>query len=166
MIKDKEAIIDRLTHWMKNVLEKPNKNLGGWSLCPFARKARINNQIYISFIDWINIDDEIDKSLLNLEKKDVCVLLFDPKELNNNKLFDYIYNKNKVLMEKDYLLIMDHPDEKEELNGISTHFQHAGIVLVFKLHKLNSATKYLEEKGYFKHWPKDRIEEGINWRLK
>jgi hypothetical protein len=69
-------------------------------------------------------------------------------------------------MEKDYLLIMDHPDEKEELNGISTHFQHAGIVLVFKLHKLNSATKYLEEKGYFKHWPKDRIEEGINWRLK
>lgn len=166
MIANKEKTIERLTNWMENVLEKPREKLGGWPLCPFAKKARTNNGIYISFIDWTNIDEEIYKSLLNLEEKEVGVLLFDPEELNNNKLFDYIYHKNKKLVKKNYVLIMDHPDEKEELNGISTHFQYAGIVLVFKLDKLNSATKLLKEKGYFKYWSKDRIEEGVNWRLK
>lgn len=166
MIKNKEEVINKLYNWMKDFLEVPNEKLGGWSLCPFANKARKNNKMYISFIDWENINEEIDKAILSLDDKEVGVLLFDPKEINNNELLVYLYDANNILMEKNYVLIMDHPDENEILNGINTHFGIAGIILVFKLDHLNNATRLLKAKGYFKYWPQDRIREGINWRFK
>jgi len=165
MIQDKSKILKRLEYWMENILEAPNKNLGGWSLCPFAKKARLNNKIHISFVDWSNLDQEINLCLPKLKEKDVCVLLFDHKEINNNKLIVYAYNKNKSLMKDNYIIIVDHPEEKETLNGQSTHFEEAGIILLFNLEKLNKATMYLKDKGYFKYWPLERIAEGVDWRL-
>lgn len=166
MIENKEEIIKQLYDWMKDFLEAPNEKLGGWSLCPFANKARTNNKMHISFIDWSNINEEIDEAILKLDEKEVGVLLFDPKEIDNNELLVYAYDANKILMKKNYVLIMDHPYENEILNGININFGVAGIILVFKLDKLNNATRLLKAKGYFKHWPQERIKEGINWRFK
>jgi hypothetical protein len=164
MIQNKIEVLDKLYLWMENVLEKPRKELGGWSLCPFAKKARTQDKIYVSFIDWQNIHAEIKKSFIELESKEVGVLLFDPKEINSIELGYFVVNINESIMKHNYIIIPDHPDNNEILNGINTHFNEAGIILVFKLDFLNKSALFLKEKGYFYHWPKNRIKEGINWR--
>ena len=37
----------KIYHLMKDFVEKPNPKLGNWAPCPYARAARINNQIAI-----------------------------------------------------------------------------------------------------------------------
>ena len=151
---------------MENFLEKPNDAVGGWPLCPFAKKARISDKMYISFIDWDNFNKEINKSLPMLEHKDIAVLMFEVNEINSDQLMDYIYYVNQMLMQKNYVLIADHPMYKEELNGVNIHFGEYGLILIFKLDKLNQLALHLKEKGYFKFWPKERIKQNINWRFK
>ena len=150
MIQDKQNTIKKLYDWMENFLEIPRESLGGWALCPFAKKARLKNRIHISFIDWSNLDKEIELSINALKEKEVGALLFDPSEMNNTELQKYINDKlNPRLMKNNHIVIVDHPEEKETLKGLSTHFGEAGIILVFELDKLNKATMYLKSEGYF-----------------
>ncbi len=38
---------EQILKWMQDFVEQPNPKLGNWAPCPYARSARINNQITI-----------------------------------------------------------------------------------------------------------------------
>ena len=43
----KRTITQDIISWSKNFLEKPNKDLGGKPVCPFAKKTREENKLRI-----------------------------------------------------------------------------------------------------------------------
>ena len=46
---NEEQIVQDLTDWMKDFVEKPNPLLNNWAPCPYARQERITDKIEIVF---------------------------------------------------------------------------------------------------------------------
>ncbi len=42
-----KTITEEILEWSENFLEIPSKKLGGWSVCPYARAARLKNEVKI-----------------------------------------------------------------------------------------------------------------------
>lgn len=161
---NKEIIVQELHNWMQNFVEKPNPMLAGWAPCPFARQARINNLVEIVFAD--SLLDSLHSSLDLLDHKDVVVICFDHKKITAESLEQLVSDQNKIIMEKDYVILEDHPDKQELVNGVQMNFSKCGLLLLQKLSKLNQASEQLRAKNYYEHWPKEVLDYVLNWRIK
>ena len=53
-IKEKYNKINKVLDYIENVLEVPRDEYGGMSACPFAKKERENDNLYIDVIDKDN----------------------------------------------------------------------------------------------------------------
>jgi hypothetical protein len=161
--------------WLKTFVEKPNKLLGGWAPCPYARQARINNKIQIEVSEAVLLEAAIKDNLFLLDEdpidgteaeKDVLVVCFDHKEISPNELSEFVEKLNhEQLMVDDYLILEDHPDEPaDQVNSLDMHFGKCGLLLVQRLSKLNEASEQLKDKGYYDNWNEDELNYVVNWR--
>jgi hypothetical protein len=161
---NQEQISKQLIQWMQEFVEIPHPRLGNWPPCPYARQARLNNGIGIKFCTVPEFDDVLGESLQTLEQKEVVVICFDHRTVAPDVLQQYVQAKNQVLMPIDYVILEDHPDAEEFVNGIKMNFRHCGLLVLQKLSKLNTASDRLKEKGYYKHWDQQALDEVVNWR--
>lgn len=164
---DEREIHRQLIEWMINFVEKPNKLLNDWAPCPYARQARLSGKVFVVFKESDrNLDSLITSNLYKLETFDVIVFCIDHTEISASKLAERVEILNQLLIPKDYVLLEDHPDNKEELNGVVMNFGHCALVLAQKFSKLDDASKQLREKGYYDNWPKENLDYVVNWRNK
>jgi len=161
---DKDKILAELYIWIENFLEKPNKAFGGWTPCPYIRNSRLNNKLHIVFIDNVTINNDINNNLNQLATKDCVVFLFNHNEINFCEADNIVIDFNNNMMKNNYVIIMDHPDNPEDINGENINFGKCGILLLFKLDYLNKLANTLKKKGYFDFWPKGSYEQRIAWR--
>lgn len=163
---NQQKIRDQLYHWLENFVEQPHPSLGNWPPCPYARQARITNKMEIVFAES-DILATVNDSLPLLETKDVVIVCFDHTRIKAEfleTLVDY-FNKD-FLMPDNYVVLEDHPDAPEILNGVTMNFGHCGLLLLSKLDVLNGASVQLRSKGYYDHWPKENLDYVVNWRFK
>lgn len=162
---EKEHITKQLTEWMINFVEKPNPLLNNWPPCPYARQARINNKFEIKFSEANHLlITTVEQSLPLLEDKDVIIICFDHTQIPANVLEQLVAAHNKSLMQRNYVVLEDHPDAEELLNGVKMNFGYCGLLLLSKLNVLNDASDQLRSKGYYDHWPKENIDSVVTWR--
>jgi hypothetical protein len=157
-------ITEQLDQWLQEFVEQPNPKLGEWAPCPYARQARINNKISIKFCEVFEFTDVIRESFLTLEQKDVVVICFDHIQIDPVSLQEYVAGINKTLMPINYVILEDHPDSPEFINGVKMNFGHCGLLILQKLDKLNTAADQLREKGYYNTWSKENLDDVIRWR--
>lgn len=160
---DKASITQELTDWLKNFVEIPNPALGNWSLCPYARQARVKNQIEIVVSD--DLQNAVYQSLSLLADKEVVVVCFDHNQITPVQLEQFVTATNKDIM-PNYVILEDHPDVPEILNGVAMNFGKCGLLIVSELKKLNAAADQLKDKGYYDHWPKENFDNVVAWRYK
>ena len=164
---DERQIRGQLNDWIVNFVGKPNKLLSNWPPCPFARKALASNQVEVIFKEPDrDLESWITSNLYKLGTMEVLIYCIDPKEITSKNLADKVDILNQLLKKYDYVLLEDHPDHVEELNGVVMNFGHCALVLAQRLSKLNDASKELEELGYYKTWPKENLDYVVNWRNK
>ena len=161
---DQELIKQQLNEWMINFVEKPNPQLGNWAPCPYARKARIENKIVILFADAMNLEEEVEKALPLLVGKEAFAMCFDHNLISPEDLEHRIMRLNASLMPRNYVVLEDHPDNKEYVAGVRMNFDKCGILLVQELSQLNDAAAKLKEKGYYDVWSKKNLDYVVNWR--
>lgn len=161
---DRELILKQLTEWMTDFVEKPNPLLNNWAPCPYARQARITNSIEVIFSDANNLIFSVERNLSLLENKEVLVVCFNHKDITVDSLEHLIETHNKVLMPRDYVILEDHPDDVELINGVNMNFGKCGLLLVQRLSKLTTASDQLKEKGYYFTWSDDNLADVVNWR--
>jgi len=159
-------IVEKLTKWLTDFIEVPNPKLGDWAPCPYARQARVNNNISIKFAEISEFSDIIRDSIDTLENKEVVVICFDHNNINPVELQEYVSGMNKTLLSKNYVILEDHPDTPEYINGVSMNFGVCGLLVLQKLDKLTTASKLLQEKGYYEHWSQQDLDEVVSWRHK
>ena len=157
-------IVEKLINWMKDFVEVPNSLLGNWPPCPFARQARINNKISIKFCEVFEFMDVIRESLETLEEKDVVVICFNHNQIDPVSLQEYVVGVNKTLMPANYVILEDHPDSPEFVNGVKMNFGLCGLLILQKLDKLNTAADQLREKGYYDTWDQAALDSVVAWR--
>jgi hypothetical protein len=161
-----EFIKEQLSKWMVNFIEKPNSLLGNWAPCPYARQARIANKIEVQFTEISNMFETINQQLSKLEHKDVIIICFDHNRISPEFLQEFVVGTNTFLMKNDYVILEDHPNTPEYINGVKMNFGHCGLLLLQKLSKLTEASDLLKEKGYYDVWSKHNLNDVVDWRNK
>jgi hypothetical protein len=162
---DPAIILKELKDWLINFVEVPNPALNNWAPCPYARRARIENQLEIIFCNNQDLKTAVVNSLSLLSTKEVVVICFDHTKISGSDLTHTVIDLNKELMPK-YVVLEDHPNVPELLNGVSMNFGKCGLLILSELSKLNTASDQLKSKGYYNHWPKENIDNVVTWRYK
>lgn len=160
---NQETIKQKLHEWLTTFVEVPNPKLGGFSPCPFARKARIDNQIAIEFIDSPCHYRETYQTLLN--DFEVVIYCFDHNSISGKDLAEWVVDENEKITKSNFVILEDHPDTHEEINEVTMNFGHCALLIVQELNRLNTASKQLKEKGYYDHWSNDNLDDIVNWRF-
>lgn len=160
-----EEIEQKLTDWMVDFVEQPHPGLGQWAPCPYARQARINNQIKIVHSDHKRLMATVEQQLSELEHKEVVVICFDHTKISAQDLEKLIkvYNQ-QVLMARNYVILEDHPDAVELVNGVHMNFGHCGLLVIQRLDKLTTASEQLKSKGYYDTWSQSELDQVVTWR--
>jgi hypothetical protein len=161
---DQEHTKTELINWMQEFVEKPNSALGDWAPCPYARAARLANKIEIVFCDADALKSTVESQLSTLEDKDVVVVCFDHTEISASDLEAQVKSHNQLLMPRNYVILEDHPDAVEHVNGVHMNFGLCGLLVVQKLNKLNTAADTLRERGYYDQWDQAALDSVVAWR--
>lgn len=159
-------IVEKLNKWMTEFIEVPNPKLGDWAPCPYARQARVNNNISIKFASIPELTEVIKESIETLTHKEVVVVCFDHNFIDPVELQEYVIGMNKTLMPINYVILEDHPFSPEYINGVNMNFGECGLLIIQKLNKLNNASSQLLDKGYYKTWSQEDLDSVVTWRNK
>lgn len=153
---------NKIIEWLKDFVEQPHPKLGNWAPCPYARAARINDQIVIqqgtnALIDFEEID---------LDLKEVYIFWYPLEQYTGEQFSEITQTLNETLMPQDIVVLEDHPDLVEHVNGVHMNFGEASLHVIQKLSKLNEAADKLERQGYYTHWSQEELDEVKTWRYK
>ena len=166
MILNQTEITAHLLKWMEEFVETPHPALGNWAPCPYARAARINNKIEICFAETTELLSAVTEKLPLLETQDVVVICFDHTKITTVDLQQWVEATNQQLLPTNYVILEDHPDSMEIVNGVCMNFGHCGLLVVQKLDKLNLAADRLKAKDYYNHWSQQELDSVVSWRYK
>lgn len=131
-----ESLHSFIETWIKRI-STPRPELGGLSLCPFAKNA--NWDFYLMGENKIDI---------KLCQKDVTIFVMLPT-ITTNKLEEYVDKLN--VLYPDYVFLPDHKNANTQIKGIATGNGKHNLILVQKRKKLQSARNNLHKKDYYKN---------------
>lgn len=157
---DQQSVRQKLEQWLVEFVEKPNPLLSNWPPCPYARQARLSNQIHIVFDSPL----EIASYVPFLDDYDVVVLCFNSAEYSASQVELFTRHINSILVHKDFVVLEDHPDSEEFVNGVKMNFGECGLMILQQLSKLNTAADQLKDKGYYTTWSEENLDQVVNWR--
>ncbi len=149
----------QLIEWMKEFVEQPNPKLGNWAPCPYARAARINNQIEIRQ----GTNPLIDVESINW-KREVYVFWYPTEQYTGLEFEQIARDLNDAYMPNDIVVLEDHPELVETVNGVHMNFGQSALLIVQRLKELNSAADKLRSKGYYDHWNQSELDQVVTWR--
>lgn len=151
-------------NWIENFVEQTNPGLNGWPPCPFARRSRLENRLNILQGSDVLVDVS---SLIQSwnDQYDVVVYVYDKETYTVDELASSIEQLNKFqALPKDILILEDHPDDPEIVNGVSMNQGQYILVLCQRFSKVNLASAELKEQGYYDTWSKEYYDRVVGWR--
>ena len=161
---DQAQVTVKLLSWMEDFVEKPHPSLGGWPPCPYARQARLTNQIDIR--PGINPLTDCLQSEHDAWDKEVIVYWYDHIKFPPDAFVADVEQANRALLKKDIVALEDHPLTDEIIGGVKMNFDYCAIIVLQKNSKLNQAADQLREKGYYHSWSQEDIDKIVTWRYK
>ena len=149
-----------LLKWMEEFVEVPHPSLGGWPPCPFARQARLSQNIDVRH----GLDVYADcLSLLYYDwSKEVVIFWYD--DIDPELFVNDVVRANNALLAKDIVALEDHPATEEIIAGVKMNFGLCPIIVLQKNSKLNQSADQLQEKGYYHAWSQEDIDKIVTWR--
>jgi hypothetical protein len=154
---DLETVKQAIEKWIVDFVEVKNPALGNWPPCPYARKARLEQDYTIRvgvnpYYDLLNVAKD------GLGGKSVLVLAYDPIEFSYSQFSSDLKAANEeTLLRNDILALEDHPDDQEIVNGVCMNQGTYALALVQSLSDLNVKAKIMAAKGFYDSWPEDYL---------
>lgn len=146
---------ENLKKWIDKVSEYRNE-LGGFSICPFAKKASEEHAIF-----WSYIENHPEAFMLRylqiLPVFDLVVFIDKTKTLTNDELLCIMNNLQKVMPE--LIFLKDHPDYPGYINGVNTSNGVYPIILAQPRDKLMQARERLKKTKYYDNWSEEYKNE-------
>jgi len=176
-----EKIKKDVRKWSQEFLEIPNKHLGGFPACPFAKKTWNDNKVIIEVKrKFKQYKAELNAHLKQLDLNVHEILIFcDP--YFNYTLDDFqgmIDDYNDWYNKKDIFFMGFHPlnpanEEEQEFlvtpNGdtpvVESDLEYS-MMLIQKFSQLQEASDKLHRQGYYNKWPKGYYQDVVVSRQK
>jgi hypothetical protein len=152
-----QARID-VTNWITGFVEKPNPLLNGWAPCPYARAARLQNQIRIDIgiAPWLDLRQQ---SWHGMRDLDVIVKIYDPAEWPLDRFrSEWQSAQAEFLAPQGLLCLEDHPEDAEFVNGVVMNQGTWALLLLQQTAKLEQAAQQLAARGYYQDWPEEYLK--------
>ena len=177
----KKEITDDVRKWSEHFLEVPNKHLGGFPACPFAKKTWNDNKVIIEVKrKYKQYKAELNAHIKQLDFKVHEILIFcDP--YFNYSLDEYqetIDSYNEWYNKKDIFFMGFHPknpaneEEQEflvtptgEMPMVESDLAYS-MMLIQKFSQLQEASDKLHKSGYYELWPKGYYQDVVVSRQK
>lgn len=145
-----------IEQWMVDFVEKPNPLLNNWPPCPYARQARLSQQVDIRPGCFNPIDDL--KQVIMAEL-DVVILVYGRERWSAAEFNELVNIANLVHLESQGLIgLADHPDDVESVNGVVMNQGTYALVFVQSLDKLNHFAKILVSKDFYDGWDNEYLQ--------
>ncbi len=159
---NQSTVEQALLKWMQDFVEVPHPSLGNWPPCPYARQARLSNNILIK----PGTDPYTDSmSLLDYNwSKEAVVFWYDT--IDPTDFVGQVEQANKELLPKNIVVLEDHPNTEEIISQIKMNFGFCPIIVAQQLDKLNRAADHLRAKGYYDTWSQSDLDSIVTWRYK
>ena len=166
------SITEELLAWSENFLEKPNKDLGGWAVCPYAKAARLKDKVKIVEVDHRNdflYTVSKEARTIKEQKKKLIIVACDDLNLTCDELDCYVEGLNYAFVYNDVYLMPFHPDDGdgEAVDFLTEHETNVEadyefyMVLIQPYNELESASKLLHKKGYYDKWDKNYYRDTV-----
>ena len=167
--------------WSEHFLEIPNKHLGGFPACPFAKKTWIDNKVVVEVKrkhKWYK--SELNGHLKQLDFSVHEILIFCDPYFNYSleDFQDIIDAYNNWYNKKDIFFMGFHPsnpanEEEQEFlvtpNGdtpiVESNLEYS-MMLAQKFSQLQEASDKLHKSGYYKLWPEGYYQDVVVSRAK
>ena len=177
----KKEITEDVRKWSEHFLEVPNKHLGGFPACPFAKKTWNYNKVIIEVkTKYKQYKAELNAHIKQLDFKVHEILIFcDP--YFNYSLDEYqeiIDSYNEWYNKKDIFFMGFHPknpaneEEQEflvtptgEMPMVESDLAYS-MMLIQKFSQLQEASDKLHKSGYYKLWPRGYYQDVVVSRQK
>jgi hypothetical protein len=153
-----EIVTQDIEQWIINFVEVKNPALGNWPPCPYARKARLENDFEIR-LGLAVIHDMVKISKHGLGGKSVIMVAYDASDISHESLSHQLDIANKeFLLPNNLLALEDHPADPEIVNGVSMNQGTYALALVQSLSDLNEKAQQVAKKGFYDAWPEDYLQ--------
>ena len=127
------------------------KELGGHSICPFAKPLLDKIEIIESndfFTDAI-------KCINNQTHPALYLIYGDKNKYNIQWLKNFCDSHKKYARDKDIWLIWDHPNQINKINGIKTSNDKYAILFIQPLSEIKKYSNSLHKTNYYNFWSQD-----------
>jgi len=134
--------------WINETLSKPNEIFGNLPPCPYARKAWKDKKVKVTYDKAVLIED-----YAKLKSGEIDLIMIIQQDASVDELYklkDYLESN----LGKDYVILEDHPELKEEVGGMNLNFGKP-VLFVQNRNKLTEARKFLESTDYYKNFEKE-----------
>jgi hypothetical protein len=145
--------------WSENFLEQPHPALGNWSPCPYARRARLNNQVAVR----LGLDPYHDLETLcstGLGAAQVVIYAYDPAEWTREIFTPRLEAANRdFLLAADLIVLEDHPSDPEIVNGVCMNQGTYALAMCQGLSDLDVKARQMADKGFYHGWPEEYLQQ-------
>ena len=152
-----------LIEWVKRISEKKSE-LGGFSICPFAKKALEDKKVFWSYIECEPIA-YISRYMESMIEEYEIVLFYNTnKNLSNNECLNIIHTLNQKF--SDIIFLKDHPDDPGYIKNIYTGNGEYPVILAQPRKNLEEARDKLSKSKYYDYWSEEYKNEIFNYGKK
>ena len=156
----------KIQNWINNFVTQPNPVFGNLPPCPFARKAVVDNKVV--FEEMVGTTDyaTLYQTIFNFdwETKDVLCMILPQNHFSAQQTVDIAHDLNSYWMQRDIVILEDHPAIKENVKGVTLNNGEYILFLAQSLSKLNHFSKLLESGPYYKNWSKTYLQSVKGFR--
>jgi hypothetical protein len=155
---DLERVAYDVERWIANFVEVPHPALGGWAPCPYARKARLDRDFEVR----LGVNPYFDLKFVATTgiNKSVVIFAYESTAYSYEQFHGQLKSANtEFLLSKDLLVLEDHPDAPELVNGVSMNQGTYALALVQNLTDLNEKARLMACKGFYASWPEEYLQE-------
>ena len=153
-----ETVKQDIEQWIVDFVEVPHPALGGWSPCPYARRARLDRTFEVR-LGLAPIHDLIKISKTGIEGKGVIAIAYDPDHYTHEEFSSALDIANReFLLPNDLLALEDHPNDPEIVNGIAMNQGTYALALVQSLSDLNEKARLVAKAGFYDTWPEEYLK--------
>ena len=143
---------NKVLDYIKNVLEVPRKEYSGMSACPFAKKERETDNIYIDVIEEDNGFLECMKKFLDSGKNSAVFIQKD--DISEYETIRYQKYLNTILKElkidKYFKTLCINPNDELDVDGLNVRSQApCFLILVNPKEEIQTAHESLLKTKYY-----------------
>ena len=138
-------MLNDIREWIKRI-SIPHEKIGGFAVCPFAKKATYEVRAVHSPADIVISEQDFDVVIYGLD---------DP--ITEQQMMDACRELN--IQYPNLVFLPDHKDRNTYINGVQTNNGKHNLILCQRRDKLKDARIKLSATSYYTFWDKEYLKE-------